>query len=121
MAVFRFTNAQRYALYRAYDGRCFYCELPIEFREMTVDHVVPESLLEDPPRLAKLRADHGIDEVAPGFQINDFSNWVPAHARRCNTRKGDSVLHKRLLLLCLQDIQKRLPAVREELAKLDRR
>lgn len=120
MAVFRFTNSQRYALYKAYDGRCFYCEGPIDFREMTVDHVVPESLLEDLPRLAKLRDDYGIDDVAPGFQINDFSNWVPAHARKCNTGKSDSILPRKLLLLCLQEVQKKLPTVRAEHAKLDR-
>lgn len=120
MAAFRFSYAQRYALWRAYDGRCFYCEQPIDFREMTIDHVIPESLLENIPQLTKLRRDYGIDEIAPGFQINDFSNWVPAHARRCNTSKSDSVLPKKLLLLCLQEVQKKLHAVRDEIAKLDR-
>jgi hypothetical protein len=119
MAGFRFSYTQRYAIWKAYGGRCFYCEQPIDFRELTIDHIVPESLLNDLPQLANLRTEYGIDDVVPGFQINDVLNWVPAHARRCNAGKSNSSLPKKLLLLCLQEVQKKLPSVKEEMDKLE--
>lgn len=117
----RFSYVERYALWRAYDGRCFYCEKPLDFQEMTIDHIVPEWLIEDPQRLRKLRQEYGIDVDFPGFQVNDFANWVPAHSRRCNTLKGAEILPKKMTLLLLQDVQRRLGRVRQELEALSRK
>ena len=114
----RFSYVERYALWRAYDGRCFHCEKPLDFRDMTIDHVIPEWLVEEPERLRQVRQDYEIDENFPDFQINDFTNWVPAHSRRCNVRKGPQVFPKKIILLLLQDVQQHLHKVREELESL---
>ena len=118
MTKHRFSYSQRYALWRAYDGRCFYCEQPLDFQDMTIDHVVPEALLLQPDKLAKLRAEYELDRNAPGFRINDFSNWVPAHPRKCNARKGGKVFPKRMTLLLLQEVQRHLAHVHGELERL---
>ena len=120
MTKHRFSYSQRYALWRAYDGRCFYCELPLDFQDMAIDHVVPEWLLSDPKKLAELRAEYELDRDIPGFQINDFANWAPTHPRKCNTRKGGEVFPKRLTLLLLQEVQRHLPHIQAELEKLTR-
>lgn len=114
----RFSDSQRYALWRAYDGRCFYCRELLEFQETTIDHVVPEWLLSRPDKLAELRAEYELDQNVPGFRINDFTNWVPAHFRSCNSRKGGAVLPKHRTLSLLDEVQRHLPHVRRELEKL---
>ena len=48
MTKHRFSYVERYALWRAYDGRCFYCEKPLDFQDMTVDHIIPEWLIVRP-------------------------------------------------------------------------
>ena len=72
-------------MWLAHASRCFWCREPIDFRRVTVDHILPEALLEVPDELERLR-----DEYALGadFLVNDFENWVPAHAD-CNSRKSD--------------------------------
>lgn len=115
MAKHRFSYVERYALWRAYDGRCFYCEKPLDFQDMTVDHIVPECLSEHPEKLRRLRQEYEIDANHPGFQINDFMNWVPAHPRKCNGRKGSAIFPKRMTLLLLQEAQRRLGRVHQEI------
>jgi hypothetical protein len=53
----RFSYAQRYALWRAYDMKFFYCEKPLDFRNMTTDHVLPEHLVNDPTEFQRIKAD----------------------------------------------------------------
>ena len=118
MSKHRFSYVERYALWRAYDGRCSHCEMPLDFQDMTIDHVVPEWLAENPEQLRQVRQDYEIDENFPGFQINDFTNWVPAHSRKCNVRKGSQVLPKKMTLFLLWDVQRHLHKVREELEAL---
>ena len=78
----KISNSERFAVWKAHDGRCFWCEAQLFFRDATVDHVLPESLNVD--RIESIKEDYAL----PGdFEINDFQNWVPAH-NKCNQRKG---------------------------------
>ena len=119
MAKYRFSYVHRYALWRAYDGRCFYCDRPLDFQDMTIDHIIPECLAEHPDELEQLRLKYDIGDNIPAFQVNDFCNWVPAHLR-CNTRKGTRIFPKKITLFILQEVQRRLPAVKQELESLER-
>jgi hypothetical protein len=121
MTKHRFSYVERYALWRAYDGRCFYCEKPLDFQDMTVDHIIPEWLIEHSEKLQQLRQEYEIDAEFPGFQINDYGNWVPAHPRKCNARKGSEIFPKRTTLLLLQEVQRRLGKVRQEVEMLSRK
>jgi hypothetical protein len=60
MGKYRFSYAQRYALWRAYDMKCFYCEKPLDFRNMTIDHVLPEHLHEEEGCKAGIPARPGL-------------------------------------------------------------
>ncbi len=121
MSKHRFSYVERYALWKAYDGRCFYCEKPVDLRDMTVDHILPEWLSEHPAELRQLCQEYNIHENFPGFQINDFANWVPAHPLKCNVRKGDRIFPKRMTLLLLEDVQRRLRKVSQELETISQR
>jgi len=121
MSKHRFSYIERYALWQVYDGRCFYCEEPLDFQDMTVDHILPERLSENPAELRRVRQEYEIDANFPDFQINDFTNWVPAHFRKCNIRKGGEILPKRVTLLLLENVQRRIPKVRQALEELSQK
>lgn len=87
MPKHRFTIAERYAVWLHHQRRCWLCEVPLRLAEVTVDHVIPESLAERPAQLAALLEDH---DLPADFRINGFENWLPAHAH-CNTAKSTRV------------------------------
>ena len=60
----------REKIYRKYGGRCAYCGNEIEYKNMQVDHLVPQRLIDDTNK-----AD-----------INSFENLMPS-CRRCNHYK----------------------------------
>ena len=79
-----FTPAQRFVIWQYYDHRCYYCEQPVGFPEVTIDHVLPKRLSDFPIELAEAIKAFGL----PGtFRIDDYCNWLPCHFH-CNTAKG---------------------------------
>lgn len=100
----RFTYLERVSLWYAYNGQCFWCGHPLELRHLTVDHVLPETLLhETPQELAATRKRYGL---ASTWDINSYANWVPAHAS-CNGKKGTTLLPSSpAFLLVLEGVQR---------------
>ncbi|MBL8680125.1 MAG: HNH endonuclease [Myxococcales bacterium] len=84
MSKYRFSAAQRLAVWSTFDGCCFWCTTLIRLNDMVVDHVVPETLGNDSAKVAQLKADYALPA---DFGVNDFRNWVPT-CMRCNTTKG---------------------------------
>ena len=87
MSQYRFSTAKRFGVWDAHDGMCFWCREPLEFRHVTIDHVLPELLENDPKKLAVILKSFAL---AIDFKINDFPNWVPSH-QSCNSRKSATV------------------------------
>ncbi len=83
----RFTHAERYSVWMHNERRCWLCEIPLRLAEVTVDHVIPESLENTPDRLLALLTEY---DLPHGFRINGFENWLPAHAH-CNADKSARV------------------------------
>jgi hypothetical protein len=54
-----------------------------DVRHVTIDHILPESLLSKPTELLDALKEYGL---AKTFEINSFENWVPAHSH-CNATK----------------------------------
>lgn len=87
MKKHKFTIAERFAIWRVHGQKCFYCEQPLSFKEVTIDHVIPEHISDDIEQLQAIKIQYGL----PGdFSINDYCNWVPAHSF-CNRDKGTAV------------------------------
>ena len=42
MKKHKFTDEEHFAIWRAYGQKCFYCEQPLAFAEITIDHLIPE-------------------------------------------------------------------------------
>lgn len=82
-----FTAAERYAVFTVHGEKCYLCHKPVNLRTMEVDHVIPESLMDDPARLAAVLAALG---RPPDFELNSYGNWMPA-CRPCNNEKRDTI------------------------------
>jgi 5-methylcytosine-specific restriction endonuclease McrA len=84
---YRFSAAERYGVWTCHGHKCFWCEEPINFKETTVDHLIPESIANDRKQFAMLKKTYSLPRA---FQINGFENLVPSH-NACNVRKGARV------------------------------
>jgi len=87
MSTYRFSQAERAAVYTIHGEKCYLCKTPINLMTMEVDHLLPESLLEKPTELQAALNAFSLDQE---FDINSFANWLPA-CRSCNGTKTDVV------------------------------
>lgn len=87
MAKRRFSDEERYAVYAVHGERCYMCREPIDLMTMEVDHVIPESLLDEPAKLNAIVSGYGLPA---DFGIQSFANWMPA-CGPCNGRKRERV------------------------------
>lgn len=79
----------RLKVYEKYSGHCAYCGKEIEYKDMQVDHIVPQ-------RLYMLALGEGKD-------INDIENLNPS-CRRCNHyKRANSLEDFRELLITLHE------------------
>lgn len=85
MAKYKFTYAQRYAVWKHHGSRCYWCDEPLGIMDTTIDHFIPEHLENKATELDKVRADYAL---SPSFIINDYCNWLPSHARCNSVGKG---------------------------------
>ncbi len=118
--MYRLSYTYRYALWRAYDMKCFYCKRPVDFLNVEIDHVIPQSLAASPGALPKIEQEYEITENFPGFSINGLTNLVPSDGAYCNVHKGNMLLPKAATLFYLSLVQRNLPKVEKELARLAR-
>jgi hypothetical protein len=82
----RFSYPERYAVWHCNGQRCWWCKQPLRLVEVTIDHVVPESLLYDEEKRQAVLTEYGLPR---DFKINGYENWLPCH-NHCNQRKGSS-------------------------------
>lgn len=83
----KFSHRERYAVWRCGEYKCWICTEPLRLLETTVDHILPEKLLHDNEARVNTLRKYDLPE---DFDINDYGNWAPAHAR-CNALKGDII------------------------------
>lgn len=110
MAKYKFSQAERFAVWKTHGERCFWCAEPLSLQETTVDHVLPESLLGKPQELERIKTLFGLDET---FSINGFSNWIPTH-QHCNNQKRDTVFKAgEVMLAILERVGRKAKAAQE--------
>ncbi|ACC84730.1 tetratricopeptide repeat protein [Nostoc punctiforme] len=85
MSKYKLTSIQTIAIWKAHSERCFYCEKPVDFRCLEIDHIIPESL--NPDDFERIKNNYGLQDE---FHINSYYNLVPTH-NRCNLRKRDKL------------------------------
>lgn len=84
----RFAYDEKYAVWKCNGSRCWYCTEPLQLWETTVDHVLPEWLLQNDVARARILSEYGLRQ---DFAINSYANWLPCHDR-CNRKKGAKTL-----------------------------
>ncbi len=84
MRKYKFSNAEKYSIWSQHESKCYWCGEPLRFSNTTIDHVIPEYLIDKPEDLNKILNEYGLE---PSFKINSFANWLPCHDR-CNKSKG---------------------------------
>jgi hypothetical protein len=94
----RSSYAERYAVWLCHGPKCWWCHEPLRIWETTIDHVLPESLLDDEAARRDILTQYGLPE---SFNINGYENWLPCHTH-CNQQKGAIALtfvpgHKAIL------------------------
>lgn len=105
-----FTPSERFAVYVTHNEKCYMCNRPLDLITMDVDHVIPESLLSSPQRLAEVLRTLGRPKT---FNVHSYENWLPA-CRSCNGRKLDEVFDPSpLIQLHLQRAQRHAAAAAE--------
>jgi len=86
MAKYKFKQNERYAVWLNHEKRCWLCEEQLRLLDTNIDHILPESLLNNIEEKQKVFEELGLTD---DFNINGFENWLPAH-RHCNQKKGGS-------------------------------
>lgn len=92
----------RNKVYLKYDKKCAYCGKDIEYKEMQIDHIFPQT------RKHWLKSDKTKEIEKLNFNdINDFKNLNPS-CRRCNHYKRALTLdeYRNLLLTLHERIEK---------------
>ena len=105
----------RHAIWKAHDYLCIQCELSLDFAEMEIDHVVPESWdrLPESERTANLAAIG----LPADFKILSRLNHAPLHGR-CNNRKRATPYPMGVTALYLNLIRAKQTTLTKELAQL---
>jgi hypothetical protein len=86
MKKYSFSRAERYAIWLNHEKRCWLCREPLRLIETTIDHVLPEKLLEDAAEFRSVVEAYALPEE---FNINGFENWLPCH-NHCNQSKSSA-------------------------------
>ncbi len=109
MSKHKFTPQEQHAVYTVHGEKCYLCGAVLTLKTMEVDHVIPESLLNDPARLATVLTSLG---RPPRFALNSFENWLPT-CRPCNGKKLAKVFEPApIILILLQDAAAKAPKAR---------
>lgn len=87
MSTYKFSPAERAAIYSIHGEKCYLCGTLLNLKTMEVDHILPEKLDKKPKELQA--ALHAFS-LPPDFEINSYANWLPA-CRPCNGTKSDLV------------------------------
>ena len=85
MKKYKFSQIERFAIWKTYNYLCFHCGQNLKWKNLTIDHLFPENLLYNNRGFAIIKKAYSLKS---DFHINDFVNWVPAH-ETCNNKKGD--------------------------------
>jgi hypothetical protein len=110
VSKYQFSDLEKAAIWSADDRKCFYEGEPVRYRDLQVDHIVPESTSE--AKMSELRSILPLD-----FEINSVENWVTCH-QGCNGRKSSTLFEAKSLLFYLEMAKKRAPKVRKNIEEL---
>jgi len=115
MAKYQFSDIERMAIWLAHKRRCAYRDEPIiRLTDLQIDHILPESLLDKPHELEKIKSEY---DLPSNFDINSYYNWLPS-CSSCNRDKSARVFKKKAIFYYLEmaeSKQKRIKRIEQKL------
>ena len=106
-----FDTKTRLALWNANQRKCFYCAEPVFYRDLEIDHIVPEKTTVE--QLMELRSRIGLPT---DFALNSLYNLVPTH-HGCNNRKGGVMMDDQVIIYYQQLWAQKQEQIHSEIAK----
>ena len=117
MSSQQFSAAQREAIWLAHERKCAYTREPIDISDFHIDHIVPETLADDPDRLEEIRSELGLP---PDFDLFGYGNLLPSKAR-ANLQKGAMILDKARTNFFLGIASSKISDIESNLKRIERR
>lgn len=107
----------RSALWSSYNHTCFYCHQPLDWDNLHIDHIIPQSKGNDFGIIQNIIEEYELDQ---NFDVDNVNNLVPCHAH-CNRKKSDQLFTKPTTLYYLELTSKRSESILSEIQKLRNR
>lgn len=117
MSSQKFNAFQREALWLAHEKKCAYTREPLDISSFHIDHIVPQSLANDPIELERVKK---MLEVDKDFDLYGYENLLPCRAG-ANLQKGSLVLDQAHMRFFLSIAANKKAKIQESLAKIEKR
>lgn len=116
MAKYKFSLAQKYAVYSVLGPKCVWCKKPVFFEDVEIDHIIPESIEESTLKdlVTKFK-------LAPNFTINSFYNWASIHSKCNKSKSADTFNAAPFIAEILHRISKKVPEIEKTHADTTKR
>jgi hypothetical protein len=109
------SGVERYAIWTAHSKRCAYCQEPLKYADLEIDHIIPRSLRKNPQELQNLFAQFSLQV---DFDLDSLENLLPAHGG-CNRRKKATVFSQANARFFLEIAQEKLGTIRGLIPQLE--
>lgn len=106
----QFSIIEREAIFVAYGKKCVYTREPLDFATFHIDHILPETLSEDPVRFEEIRKQLNIGD----FNLRGYGNLVPCKPE-INLQKGHIVLEPAHVHFFLGVAASKIPSIEKNL------
>jgi hypothetical protein len=106
---------ERIAIWTAHSKRCAYCEEPLKYADLEIDHIIPRSLRNNPQKLQNLLVQLSLHA---SFDLNSLENLLPSHGG-CNFRKKARIFSQANARFFLEIAQGKLGTIRSLIPQLE--
>lgn len=110
-------DSLREALWLAHGSRCAYTSEPLAYRDLHIDHILPDRLENAPQERARLLAEC---RVPDSFDLQGPMNLLPVRGR-ANLQKGGKPFSPSRTVFFLEIAERKAPAVANHLRRIERR
>ncbi len=106
----------RRAIWEIHNYRCCYTQKPLNYIDMQLDHIIPESYARKKDDLKRMIKECGLDD---DFELNSLYNLVPISSHE-NRRKSDKEFGLNTMIYYLNLAKDYAPKIQERIEKLKR-
>ena len=117
MADQKFSASEREALWLAYGKKCGYKREPLDISNFHIDHILPESLADNPEEFERVKIELGLNK---NFDLMGFENLLPCKPP-VNEQKSSLVLEPPFIYYFLGIAASKKPDIEKNLEQIKKR